>query len=50
MFFGKKDKAGELDELAILKEARRIIAPRVEDNSRRRFLMRSLTLGGVAML
>jgi DMSO/TMAO reductase YedYZ molybdopterin-dependent catalytic subunit len=50
MFFGKKDKASELDELAILKEARRIIAPRVEDNSRRRFLMRSLTLGGVAML
>lgn len=39
-----------LDESSILKDARNIIAPQIEDRSRRSFLMRGLTLGGVAML
>lgn len=43
-------KRPELDESAILKDARKIISLKVEDHSRRAFLLRSLTLGGVAML
>jgi len=34
----------------ILDEARKLLAPRIHDSSRRQFLLRSLTLGGVAML
>lgn len=45
-----RDKSTGLDEPAILMEARKLIAPRIEDRSRRDFLLRSLTLGGVAML
>ncbi len=39
-----------LDGAAILKEARNLLARRVEQPSRRAFLRNSLTLGGVAML
>lgn len=39
-----------LDAESILKEARKLLAPRVEQPSRRAFLTRTLTLGGVAML
>ncbi|RTZ45498.1 molybdopterin-binding protein [Candidimonas sp. SYP-B2681] len=39
-----------LDAASILKEARKLLAPRVEQPSRRAFLMHTLTLGGVAML
>ncbi|WP_416421651.1 molybdopterin-dependent oxidoreductase [Pseudomonas sp. App30] len=35
---------------SILDEARKLLAPRIHDLSRRKFLVRSLTLGGVAML
>jgi hypothetical protein len=46
----KHDKPSGLDESSILLEAKKIIAPQIEDRSRRNFLTRSLTLGGVAML
>lgn len=39
-----------LDESSILSEARKIIAPQIEDRSRRSFLLRGLTLGGMALL
>lgn len=39
-----------LDTESILKEARRLLARRVEEPSRRAFLARTLTLGGVALL
>ncbi|GAB3628837.1 molybdopterin-binding protein [Pandoraea terrae] len=39
-----------VDGESILKEARKVLAPRIEQPSRRAFLTRSLTLGGVAML
>ena len=39
-----------LDESSILTDARKILAPQIEDRSRRSFLLRGLTLGGVAML
>jgi len=39
-----------VDGPAVVREALKIILPRVEDHSRRNFLRRSLTLGGVAML
>ena len=39
-----------LDESSILSDARKIIAPQIEDRSRRSFLLRGLTLGGVALL
>lgn len=39
-----------LEAESILKEARKLLAPRVEQPSRRAFLTRTLTLGGVAML
>ena len=45
-----KKRIEGLDESSILKDARKIIAPQIEDRSRRSFLMRGLTLGGVAML
>ena len=45
-----KKRIEGLDEDSILKEARKIIAPQIEDRSRRSFLMRGLTLGGVALL
>jgi DMSO/TMAO reductase YedYZ molybdopterin-dependent catalytic subunit len=44
------EKGSGLDEQSILIDARKVIAPRIEDRSRRAFLMRSLTLGGVALL
>jgi DMSO/TMAO reductase YedYZ molybdopterin-dependent catalytic subunit len=46
----KHHKPAGLDESSILLEAKKIIAPQIEDRSRRNFLTRSLTLGGVAML
>ena len=45
-----KKRIEGLDEASILKDARKIIAPQIEDRSRRSFLMRGLTLGGVALL
>jgi DMSO/TMAO reductase YedYZ molybdopterin-dependent catalytic subunit len=39
-----------VDGTAVVSEALKIILPRVEDPSRRNFLRRTLTLGGVAML
>lgn len=39
-----------LDSGSILKEARKLLAPRIQQSSRREFLMRTLTLGGVAIL
>lgn len=50
MFFAKTIRTANVDETAVLGEARKIIASRIEDPTRRTFLMRSLTLGGVAML
>lgn len=46
----KTTRSTDLDKSAILVEARSLLAPRIEDASRRAFLTRSLTLGGVAML
>lgn len=46
----KRIERSALDASSILIDARKIIAPRIEDRSRRSFLMRSLTLGGVALL
>ncbi len=46
----KRIQGSGLDESSILTDARKILAPQIEDRSRRSFLMRSLTLGGVAML
>jgi DMSO/TMAO reductase YedYZ molybdopterin-dependent catalytic subunit/thiosulfate reductase cytochrome b subunit len=46
----KRIQGSGLDESSILTDARKIIAPQIEDRSRRSFLMRGLTLGGVAML
>ena len=46
----KRAQNPKLDEASILMDARKIIAPQIEDRSRRSFLLRSLTLGGVAML
>ena len=46
----KREQRPALDESSILKDARKIISLQVEDSSRRSFLLRSLTLGGVAML
>jgi DMSO/TMAO reductase YedYZ molybdopterin-dependent catalytic subunit len=46
----RRDPKSGLDESSILIEAKKIIAPRIEDRSRRAFLMGGLTLGGVAML
>lgn len=40
----------DLDESSILSDARKILAPQIEDRSRRSFLLHGLTLGGVAML
>ncbi|WP_249678773.1 molybdopterin-dependent oxidoreductase [Pseudomonas abieticivorans] len=48
MNFGKRPS--DLDGPEVLREARKVLAPRIESSSRRSFLMRSLTLGGVAML
>ncbi len=48
MIFTRKAKA--IDGELVLKEARKIVASRVEDSSRRSFLTRTLTLGGLAML
>lgn len=39
-----------LDSEAVVKEARRLLAAHVEEPSRRAFLSRTLTLGGVALL
>ncbi len=39
-----------LDDENILKEARKLLASRVQEPSRRAFIMRTLTLGGLAML
>lgn len=50
MFFAKIIRTANVDETAVLGEARKIITSRIEDPSRRTFLMRSLTQGGVAML
>ena len=38
------------DSESIVKEARRLLASRIEEPSRRAFLSRTLTLGGVALL
>ena len=38
----------DLDESSILSDARKILAPQIEDRSRRSFLLHGLTLGGVA--
>ncbi|MHC8362640.1 molybdopterin-dependent oxidoreductase [Pseudomonas sp. LS2P72] len=46
----KRIQGSGLDESSILTDARKILAPQIEDRSRRSFLMRGLTLGGVAML
>jgi DMSO/TMAO reductase YedYZ molybdopterin-dependent catalytic subunit len=46
----KSQQSNGLDEQAILTEARSLLAPRVSDPTRRAFLTRSLTLGGVALL
>jgi DMSO/TMAO reductase YedYZ molybdopterin-dependent catalytic subunit len=46
----KTTRSTDLDKSAILAEARSLLAPRIVDASRRAFLTRSLTLGGVAML
>jgi len=45
-----KKRLVNLDASTILQDARKIIAPQIEDRSRRSFLMRGLTLGGIAML
>lgn len=50
MNIGKRIARLSLDTESILKEARKVLAPRIEQPSRRAFLMRTLTLGGVAML
>src|SRR3979490_1855891 len=50
MLFGKSRKLSPQDEQSILIDARKILAPRIEQPSRRDFLLKSLTLGGVAML
>ncbi|MBV7486013.1 molybdopterin-dependent oxidoreductase [Bordetella sp. BOR01] len=39
-----------LDGPAIVQEARKLLAPRIEQPARRAFLQRTLTLGGLAML
>ncbi|WP_038853967.1 molybdopterin-dependent oxidoreductase [Bordetella petrii] len=39
-----------LDGPAVLKEARKLLAPRIQQPARRAFLQRTLTLGGLAML
>jgi hypothetical protein len=46
----KRIQGSGLDESSILTDARKILAPQIEDRSRRSFLLRGLTLGGVAML
>ena len=46
----KRIQVAGLDEGSILTDARKILAPQIEDRSRRSFLLRGLTLGGVAML
>ena len=46
----KRIQDAGLDESSILIDARKILAPQIEDRSRRSFLLRGLTLGGVAML
>ncbi len=46
----KRVQRPELDESSILKDARKVLASRIEDSSRRTFLLRGLTLGAVAML
>ncbi|SEN62786.1 Oxidoreductase molybdopterin binding domain-containing protein [Pseudomonas sp. ok272] len=48
----KRHQPPGLDASSILTDARKIIAPhlQIEDRSRRSFLLRGLTLGGVAML
>ena len=50
MNIGKRIARLSLDTESILKEARKVLAPRIEQPSRRAFLTRTLTLGGVAML
>jgi DMSO/TMAO reductase YedYZ molybdopterin-dependent catalytic subunit len=50
MRIGKPQRPTDLDAPAILGEARKVLASRIESSSRRDFLMRTLTLGGVAML
>ena len=50
MSIKKRIAAFGLDTESILKEARKVLAPRIEQPSRRAFLTRTLTLGGVAML
>ncbi|UVE17001.1 molybdopterin-dependent oxidoreductase [Pseudomonas sp. LS44] len=49
MPIGKRPRL-DLDADSILKDARQILAPQIEQPARRAFLLRTLTLGGVAML
>lgn len=50
MSIAKRPTQLNLDAQSILTDARKVLAPQIEQPSRRAFLMRTLTLGGVAML
>jgi DMSO/TMAO reductase YedYZ molybdopterin-dependent catalytic subunit len=50
MHITKRSRIVDVDGEAVVKDALKIILPRVADSGRRSFLRRSLTLGGVAML
>jgi len=50
MRIAKRSAASPMDAHAVLKEARALLAPRIEQPARRAFLVRTLSLGGLAML